>query len=202
VVTFGEALLIAAGRDCFVWNLDSGKYDQLTSTASAERDPKVSPDGRSVAFRRDHDLYVIDLASRKETRLTTGGSETLRNGEPDWVYPEELDLGTAYWWSPDSRFIAYMQFDLSRQPVYPAPDLRAFPAVAEPQRYPQAGDPNSDVMLGVVPAGGGQTRWMDVSGTRHQFLLARVNWMRDSRTLAVQRLTRVQDRLDLFAVMR
>jgi dipeptidyl-peptidase 4 len=196
----GEALLIAAGRDLFVWNLDSGKYDQLTSTASAERDPKVSPDGRSVAFRRDHDLYVIDLASRKETRLTTGGSETLRNGEPDWVYPEELDLGTAYWWSPDSRFIAYMQFDLSRQPLYPHTDLRAFPAVAEPQRYPQAGDPNSDVMLGVVPAGGGQTRWMDVSGTRHQFLLARVNWMRDSRTLAVQRLTRVQDRLDLFAV--
>lgn len=196
----GDALLISAGRDLFVWRLDSGKYDQLTSTAAAERDPKVSPDGRSVAFRRDHDLYVIDLASRKETRLTTGGSETLRNGEPDWVYPEELDLGTAYWWSPDSRFIAYLQFDVSRIPMYPHSDLRSSKAVAEPQRYPQAGDPNSDVMLGVIPAGGGQTRWMDVGGTRYQHLLARVTWMPDSRSLAVQRLTRVQDRLDLLSV--
>jgi dipeptidyl-peptidase-4 len=196
----GQDLLISAGRDLFVWHISNGKYDQLTNTAAEERDPKPSPDGRSVAFRRNHDLYVIDLASRKETRLTTNGSDTLRNAEPDWVYPEELSLGTAYWWSPDSRSIAYLQFDTGREPLYPQVNLRNYRAVFEPERYPQAGDPNADVALGVVPAAGGITRWMDVGSTRYEYLIARVEWMPDGRRLAVERLTRIQDRLDLLAV--
>lgn len=195
----GQELLISAGRDLFIWHIGTGKYDQLTNTPAEERDPKPSPDGRSIAFRRDHDLYVLDVGSRKETRLTTNGSDTLRNGEPDWVYPEELGLGTAFWWSPDSRFIAYMQFDIGREPLYPHADLRNSRAVFEPERYPQAGDPNADVALGVVPVAGGPTKWMDVGSTRFQYLIARVEWMQDGR-LAVERLTRVQDRLDLLAV--
>ncbi len=107
----GQDLLIAAGRDLFLWHIASRKFEQLTATAAEERDPKPSPDGRYVAFRRNHDLYVLELASHKETRLTTGGSDTLRNGAPAWVYPEELALGTAYWWSPDSRMIAYAETD-------------------------------------------------------------------------------------------
>ena len=95
----------------FLIQVDTGKWTQLTKTPVAERDPKLSPDGKSVAFRRDWDLYTLDIASKRETRLTTGGSDTLRNGGLDWVYPEELDLGTAYWWSPDSKSIAYLQFD-------------------------------------------------------------------------------------------
>lgn len=194
----GQDLLLTEGRDLFIWRADGGKVDQLTSTPVDERDAKISPDGRYVSFRRNHDLYVIEISSHKETRLTTGGSETLRNGEPDWVYPEELDLSTAHWWSPDSRFIAYLQFDTNREPLYPHADLRLFRAVAEPQRYPQAGEANADVLLGVVPVGGGPARWMDLGETRHQYLIARVQWMRDSRRIAVQRLTRVQDRLDLM----
>ncbi len=195
----GYALLISAGHDLFVWRLDTGKYDQLTATSQAERDPKVSPDGRYVAFRREHDLWAVELSTRKETRLTRDGSDTLRNGETDWVYPEELDLGTAYWWAPNSRSIAYLQFDVSREPLYPQADLLGYRAVAEPERYPQAGEPNAEVQLGVVPVAGGETRWMDLGATRYQFLLARVEWMPDSRKLAVQRLTRVQDRLELIA---
>jgi dipeptidyl-peptidase-4 len=141
----------------------------------------------------------MELATHKETRLTSNGSETLRNGETDWVYPEELALGTAYWWSPDSRSIAFLQFDVSREPLYPQVDLRKYRAMLEPQRYPQAGEPNADVALGVVPVSGGPTRWMDVGSTRYQYLIARVEWMPDARHLAVQRLTRIQDRLELMA---
>ncbi len=195
----GQDVLISAGGDLFLYHLGRAKYDQLTSTAVAERDPKLSPDGRYVAFRRDHDLYAMEIASRKETQLTSNGTDTLRNGEPDWVYPEELSLGTALWWSPDSRMIAYLQFDLSHEPLYPQTDLRNARAIFEPQRYPKAGDPNADILLGVVPVTGGPTKWMDVGSMRHQYLLARVNWMPDSRHLAVQRLTRVQDRLDLLS---
>lgn len=195
----GDALLISAGNDLFLWHMPTGKYDQLTATPAAERDPKPSPDGRFVSFLRNHDVWVLELSSKKETRVTAGGSDTLRNGELDWVYPEELNLGTAYWWSPDSRSIAYMQFDVVREPLYPHADLQTYRPILEPQRYPQAGEPNASVLVGVVPAAGGPTRWMDLGSTPYQYLIARVQWMPDSRHLAVQRLTRVQNRLDLLA---
>lgn len=195
----GKELLIAAGGDLFIWHLDRSESEQLTATPVVERDPKVSPDGRHVAFRRLHDLYVMDIASKKEIRLTQDGSEMLRNGELDWVYPEELDLGTAYWWSPDSQWIAYMQFDVSREPLYPHADLRGFRPVLEPQRYPQAGEPNAAVQAGVISAAGGRTRWMDMGETRYLHLIARIAWAPDSKHLAIQRLTRVQNRLDLLS---
>src|SRR5579871_2911465 len=107
----GKELLISEGGDLFLFHLDSSKWDQLTATAEPERDPKLSPDGTQVAFRRGHDLYTMEIATRNVTRLTEDGTATLLNGELDWVYPEELDLSTAYWWAPDSKHIAYMQFD-------------------------------------------------------------------------------------------
>ena len=193
----GREMLIAEKGDLFLLRLDTGAWDQLTATSVAERDPKLSPDGLRVSFRREHDLYTLEVASRKVTRLTRDGSATLLNGELDWVYPEELDLGTAHWWSPDSRGIAYLQFDVSREPVFPQVDLLGVGARLEPQLFPQPGMPNADVRLGVVAAAGGQTRWMDLADPRGQ-LLARVWWSPDSRNLAAVRLNRVQNRLDLF----
>jgi dipeptidyl-peptidase-4 len=155
----GKDLLYAAGGDLFLIHADNGKWEQLTATAAEEQDPKFSPDGKSISFRRGFDLYARDIATGKETRLTTGGSGTLRNGGLDWVYPEEIGLDTAYWWAPDSRSIAYLQFDVSREPLYPHEDLLKARAVFEPERYPQAGENNADVHLGVVAATGGATRW-------------------------------------------
>jgi len=193
----GGQVLYSGGGDLFVIQADTGKWSQLTKTSIAERDPKLSPDGKTVAFRREWDLYTLDVASKRETRLTNGGSGTLRNGGLDWVYPEELDLGTAYWWSPDSKSIAYMQFDISREPLYPHEDLRSVRPIYEPQRYPQAGDNNPDVRVGVVDARGGNTRWMDTGSTRDS-LIARVGWTPDSRNVYVVRTNRVQNQLDLL----
>src|ERR1700733_12558362 len=150
----GKQLLLSVHGDLFLFTLDSGKWDQLTATPEPERDPKLSPDGARVAFRRGHDLYSMDLASHQVTRLTEDGSATLLNGELDWVYPEELDLGTAYWWSPDSKHIAYLQLDTAREMIFPQVALTGLRAIAEPERYPQAGSANADVHIGVMPAGG------------------------------------------------
>jgi dipeptidyl-peptidase-4 len=195
----GKQLLLRAKGDLFVVETADGKWRQLTKTKVEEGDPKVSPDGRRISYRIDHDLYVHEVENGKITRLTHGGTATLRNGEPDWVYPEELALSTAYWWSPDSRRIAYLQFDLSPEMIYPHGDLTGLRPVAEPQRYPQAGTPNPNVRLGVVAAGGGKTKWLE-TGAGPESLTARVTWLPDGNTIAVHLLTRVQDRLDLVAV--
>ncbi len=192
-----EQMLIEAEGDLFLVKLASGDWTQLTHTAAIERDPKLSPDASRVSFRREHDLYTLDVVSLKETRLTHDGSSTLLNGELDWVYPEELELSTAYWWSPDSLRLAYLQFDVSREPEFPQVDLLHPQAVFEPERFPQAGAPNADVRVGVVPATGGDTRWMDLGETR-DVLIARVDWLPAGKGLAVQRLNRIQNRLDLL----
>ena len=193
----GDGMLVAAGGDLFWVRLADGAAEPLTASPEEERDPKLSPDGGAVAFRRGPDLYVLEIASRKVTRLTADGSATLRNGQPDWVYPEEFNLGTAFWWSPDSRQIAYLQFDLSPTPLFPQVDWLELRARFEPQRYPKAGQPNADVRVGVTPRYGGPTRWIDTGDPRDR-LLARADWMPDSRRLALQRLNRVQNRLDLL----
>ena len=193
----GKRLLLSVRGDLFLFSLDTGAWEQLTATPEAERDPKLSPDGARVAFRRGHDLYTLEIATRQLARLTDDGSATLLNGETDWVYPEELDLGTAYWWSPDSQRIAYMQFDIAHEFIYPQTSLTGLRAFAEPERYPQAGTPNADVHVGVVPATGGVTRWMDL-GEPRGFLIARVYWTPDSTRLAIERMNRVQNHLDLL----
>ena len=120
----GKELLYLSGGDLFLIHADTGKWDQLTKTPVAEHDPKISPDGKRVSFRREWDLYTLELATGHETRLTTGGSDTLRNGALDWVYPEEIGLDTAHWWSP--RFasrIAYLQFDIESRTAISARGL-------------------------------------------------------------------------------
>lgn len=189
-------LLAAAGGDIFVIH-PGGKYDQITNTEIDEQDPKLSPDGKQVLYRWNSNLYVLDLQSRQVRQLTSDGTPTLLNGELDWVYPEELDLGTATWWSPDSKQIAYLQFDVGHEFVYPHTDLLGERAITEPQRYPQAGTPNADIKVGVVAAEGGTTRWMQVGPTTNT-LLARFAWLPDSSEFAVERFTRLQDKLDLL----
>jgi dipeptidyl-peptidase-4 len=192
----GREMLISIEGDLFLMHTETGKWEQLTATAEVEHDPKLSPDGRFVSFRREHDLYSLDVATKKSTRLTTDGSATVWNGELDWVYPEELYLSTAHWWSPDSTHIAYLQFDVGHESIFPQVDLLSWHAFTEPERFPQPGTPNADVRLGVVAVEGGATHWMDIGETRDH-LLARVDWAPDSRAVAYQRLNRIQNHLDL-----
>ena len=195
----GKALLAVAGGDVFLIHRANGRWEQLTRTPAVEVDPKLSPDGSRVAFRRGWDLYVLDVASKKETQLTTGGSSTLRNGGLDWVYPEEIGLGTAFWWSPDSRWLAYLQFDTSKEPMFPHEDLRGTRAVFEPEPYPQAGENNASVRLGVIPATGGETHWLDAGGS-HEGLVARAGWMPNGRSVYVVRTNREQKGLEALAI--
>jgi dipeptidyl-peptidase-4 len=196
----GKSILYTAAGDLFLIHTDTAKWQQLTKTPVAELDAKLSPNGRMAAFRRGWDLYTVDVASGQETRLTRGGTDTLRNGAPDWVYPEELNLGTGFWWSPDSKSLCYLQFDSSREPVFPHADMLGVRAFAEPERYPQAGENNPDVRLGVIAASGGPTKWLDAGDARNAYLIARAGWMPNARSVYILRLNRVQNKLEMLSI--
>ncbi|RMF69887.1 MAG: S9 family peptidase, partial [Alphaproteobacteria bacterium] len=103
----GSALLFPLNGDLYLYELASRKVRRLTKTEAFETDPKFSPDGRHVAFVRERNLFVIDLADGSETAVTTDGGGPIMNGMAEFVADEEMDRHTGYWWSPDSRRIAY-----------------------------------------------------------------------------------------------
>ena len=194
----GKSILVPAAGDLFLLDPATGNARQITATATPEEDPQLSPDGTHIGYRSNNDLYVIAVDSGKVRRLTTDGSATIWNARLDWVYPEELSIPRAWWWAPDSREIAYLQFDVAAEMMHPQVDPGPVQAVLEPQRFPKAGTPNATIKLGVVSARGGKTRWMDIGPTADN-LIARVQWMPGAKEIAVQRLPRTQERLELLA---
>lgn len=195
----GDALLVESDGDLFLYTLSGRKLRRLTRTEGKEESPKLSPDGSLVAFVRDFDLYTLDLATGKETALTTDGEENVfLNGVNDWVYWEEIwdRDATGFWWSPDSRRLAYYRFDERDVPSYPLVDEIPLNAKVRWQKYPKPGDPNPRVRVGVVDARGGETVWMKTGD--EDVYLARVAWTPGSDALAIQRLNRDQTKLDLL----
>jgi len=191
-----DALLFTSQGHLYWFDLKTNTSKQLTSGEPVQ-DPKISPDGGWVSFVRQYDLWVVRVADGQETRLTRGGGEEVMNGQLDWVYPEELDLRTAYWWSPDSSQIAYLQMDERPVTKYPLVNFLSPTAPVETMRYPKAGEANPVVRVGVVAPQGGETRWMETGGDSSVYI-ARVNWLRDSRRLAIERLNRAQTQLELL----
>lgn len=175
-----------------VIDLRTRRVTPLSARPGLQMFAKFSPDGRRVAFVRDDDLWMTDLATGVESRLTSDGSETIINGTTDWAYEEELGLRDAFRWSPDGRAIAFWRFDQSDVPTYALLDpLPLYPTVAR-LRYPKAGEPNSRVRLGVVHLDAeNAVSWLDVGGDPREQYVPRMEWM-GSDSLVVQVMPRSQ----------
>jgi len=192
------AAILFQGPTALAWlDLKSQAARTLVSGKAALADPKISPDGKFVSFVRNHNLWLVNLADGKERAITQGGTEEIRKGELDWVYPEELEIKTAYWWSPDSSTIAYLEMDEREVPQYPLVDFSSPSGEAELERYPVVGGANPVVRVLVVSVQGGEPRAMDI-GTETDIYIPRVNWLNDSKHIAIQRLNRAQNTLDLL----
>ncbi len=124
-------------------------------------------------------------------------ADALLNGEVDWVYLEELDVRTNYSWSPDSKTLAYLQMDEAKVPKSPIEDFIPTHATVSWQRYPQPGDPNPAVRVGVVPVTGGPTTWVNVPFSPNNDYIPRFGWI-DANTVYVEVLTRDQKHLNLY----
>jgi dipeptidyl-peptidase 4 len=197
----GDALLFIGSSNLVLLDLKTMASKPLApatgNSAQDVADPKFSPDGKWVSFVRDSNLWVASVATGEAKPLTTGGSEEILKGQLDWLYPEELDCTTAYWWSPDSSKIAFYQMDERPVTNYPIVDMSSPIGATVYTRFPQAGEANPIVRVGVVPVGGGETKWMD-TGADTNVYLARVAWLPDSRRVAIERLNRAQNQLDLL----
>ena len=189
-----------------------------------------SPDSSKMAFTRNNDLWVADVATKKETRLTSDGSETILNGYASWVYYEEIfgrpTRYRAFWWSPDSRKIAFYRFDNDSVPVFPiyspfaegydrsgmslsysqnAGAAKAMAGVSPTggsvrlTRYPKCGDSNPRVRIGIAEVSDAKTVWADFDENEDQYF-GTPFWGADSKRFFVQREPRTQNTLDLFAV--
>ena len=155
-----SAFLLKVEDDLFLVEVKAGSAKRLAGGNPEE--PSFSPDGEQVAFLRGNDLYRVKVATSRETRLTTGGGETVFNGRLDWVYQEEVyGRGSfkAFWWAPDSKRLAYLSLDETKVPVFTHMDDRFQPQKNLKARYPKAGDPNPIARLGVVDLEG-RTAWM------------------------------------------
>jgi dipeptidyl-peptidase-4 len=179
-----------------IYDFKTGTLRPVSTKTGLQMFAKVSPDGRKVAFVRDNDLFVSDLATGHERRLTTDGTADVINGTTDWVYEEELGLRDAFRWSPDSKQIAFYRFDQSAVPVMPiVNELGLYPKVGT-LRYPKAGAANARVRLGVIELGTDRRTWLDVGPDTGQYF-ARMEWV-GADSLAVQRLPRKQNSVDVM----
>src|SRR5438445_6949211 len=193
----GTAILFQGSTGLAWLDLKTQTERTLVSGKATLADPKVSPDGRNVSFVRDHNVWLVNLADGKERAVTQGGKEEIRKGELDWVYPEELDIKTAYWWAPDSSAIAYLEMDERKVSQYPLVDFSSPSGEAEMERYPTARGANPIVRVFVASLSGGEPRALD-SRAQTDIYIPRVNWLVDSKHLAIQRLNRAQTTLDLL----
>jgi dipeptidyl-peptidase 4 len=187
--------------DYWIVGVDGGTRAKIGGDApeSSLMFAKCSPDGSRIAWVRGNNIYVQDVASGSIRQLTNDGSETTINGTSDWVNEEELGLRDCFRWSPDSRRIAYYQFDTTGVGVYTlindTQDL--YPTISR-YRYPKVGTTNSAVRVGVVSAEGGETRWIDTPGDPRESYIPLLEWAKSSSELLVLELNRLQNQLDVF----
>ena len=189
--------------DLYFYSRKTQTLRRLTATPEEEKNPRLSPDSRYLAYTRANNLYAYDLDGGLEYQITADGSETVYNGWASWVYYEEI-LGrgsryAAFWWSPDSRRIAFLRFDDSPVPVFPIFRSSGVHGELERQRYPKSGDPNPKVKLGIAALPDNTLVWADFDENADHYV-AWPFWLPASDRLTVQWMNRGQDNIKIFSV--
>ena len=206
-------LLFDAQGQLWYYSLDTGTAVQLTSSPDPSEDPKFSPDGKRLAYVRKHNLHVHPVSGEEGDRLLLReekekskdkdrdkeNEDDILNGEVDWLYAEELAVRSNFFWSPEGHEILFLQMNESRVPTYPITDWLPTHPHVEQEKYPQPGDPNPTVRLGVVTTeGGAKPRWIKLTDDDDSYV-PRFGWIREEWAWA-EVLNRKQDQLDLYFI--
>ena len=177
----------------------NAKTLQPLSNNGKQRLATFSPDATKVAFMRDNNLFIKDLTTGEEKQFTNDGLYNhIINGAPDWVYEEEFSFSQGFYWSPDSKKIAFMKFDESNVREFQMEEFEGLYPDWYSFKYPKAGEDNSIVGIYVYDLASGKTVKMD-TGTETDIYLPRIAWTKDANVLAIQRLNRHQNHLEILA---
>ncbi len=203
-------LLFDSQGQLWYYSLDTGTAVQLTSSPDPSEDPKFSPDGKRLAYVRKHNLYVHLVSGEegefaltrdekeKDKDIAREKEDNILNGGVDWVYAEELEVRSNFFWSPEGRDIIFLQMDETRVPAYPITNWLPTHPHVEQEKYPKAGDPNPTVRVGVVGSNGGKVRWIKLTDDDDTYV-PRFGWIRENWAWA-EVLNRKQDVLDLYFI--
>ena len=188
------------------------KYADFPIKPEGAVNPTFSPDSTMLAYTRDNDLYVTEIASGCETRLTFDGTDLILNGYASWVYYEEIfgrpSRYRAFWWSPDSRKIGFYRFDNPGTPLFPIYSAKSEDGAAggslNETRYPKAGQDNPKVRIGMIDLSrlgeaAPETVWADFDENLDQYF-GTPFWGPDSQEFFISRMPRLQNTLDLYSV--
>jgi dipeptidyl-peptidase 4 len=183
----------------FIYDMSSGTSSPLSANADSKlRLAEFSPNGQMVAFVQENDLYVKTISSGEETRVTNDGSfNAIINGATDWVYEEEFGFDKGFYWSKDSKYIAFYRFDESEVKEF---SMDMFMGELYPSqyrfKYPKAGEANSMVTIHVYTIGAGTTQRIDLGEEEHY--VPRIKWADSSAKLCISRMNRHQNHLELL----
>jgi len=187
--------------DFWTYELASSRLRQLGAgfEPSTLMFAKLSPDGLKAAYVVKNNIYAEDLATGRTNQLTFDGAADIINGTSDWVNEEEFSIRDGFRWSPDSRSIAFWQFDTHDVPVFTMINNTdsLYPKVTT-FKHPKPGQTNSAVRVGVVPAAGGAPVWIRTPGDPRNTYIARLEWAGNSREVILQHLNRLQNTLTVF----
>ncbi len=204
-----QLCLHAGGLYLIEWVDSSARFQRLDALSNASFElAELSPDGSHVAFVQGNNLMLIDCATGKPQALTSDGSFNVFNGKLDWVYQEEIygrgDF-KGFWWSPDSKHIAFLRLDESAVKPFTVVDHiepGTFQVKAEVTKYPKSGDPNPSVALGIISvADQPNARWVELQAPEGSHpLVVRVGWTPEGRGLLYMLQDRIQTYLEFNQV--
>ena len=195
-----QHLLFDSDGHLWVYDLANSTGIEIGYSGEASGDdPKFAPDGKSISFIRENSLTVVRLRETGAPAIAVAPSNTpdILNGKVDWVYDEELETRSNYFWSPDSSHLAFLQMNETEVPRYPIEDWIPAHATLDLQRYPQPGDPNPDVRVGVVGLEPGRPVWIKLPIKAGQDYIPRFGWA-DRRTLWIETVTRDHKHRDIY----
>ncbi len=181
----------------YLFNIESGKIRAIANEHPGLKNVKLSPDGNLAGYVKEHNLFIVELSTGKETQLTYDGNENILNGEFDWVYEEEFSISDGWQWSRDGKKIAFWKFDQSRvKEFYLIDEMPPYNKVM-PLKYPKVGEQNAIVKIGIIDLQSFETKWMD-TGLNDDIYLPRIYWTNTSNELSIIRLNRLQNQLDFI----
>ncbi|PQJ16586.1 S9 family peptidase [Aureicoccus marinus] len=181
----------------FVYDVESKKTISVADDKIMA--PALSPDGKHVAYVKDNNIYVFEIASQSTRQLTTDGQKgSIINGVTDWVYEEEFGFVRAYQWNSDGTRIAFIRFDESEVPQFSMDvyGTNLYPYQYE-FKYPKAGETNATVSLHLLEVASGDTKEVDLGDA---YYIPRIKWRNHADKLSVQTLNRHQNHLKLHNV--